>query len=86
MASKRQNGDPAESTTTAKKTKTDESEFTGTVFKSTLKDSTKALKGTLSVTYFSWLTLVICLPVMCCSFYVLFVNARFVYIVIFSKC
>ncbi len=55
MASKRQNGDPAESTTTAKKTKTDKSEFTGTVFKSTLKDSTKALKGTLSVTYFSWL-------------------------------
>uniref|UniRef100_A0A672KS26 Nucleolar pre-ribosomal-associated protein 1 C-terminal domain-containing protein n=1 Tax=Sinocyclocheilus grahami TaxID=75366 RepID=A0A672KS26_SINGR len=45
MATKRQNGDPLESATTAKKTKTDESEFTGTVFKSMLKDSTKALKG-----------------------------------------
>uniref|UniRef100_A0A9J8DDL5 URB1 ribosome biogenesis homolog n=1 Tax=Cyprinus carpio carpio TaxID=630221 RepID=A0A9J8DDL5_CYPCA len=45
MASKRQNGDPLESATTAKKTKTDESEFSGTVFKSMLKDSTKALKG-----------------------------------------
>uniref|UniRef100_A0A671SMY5 URB1 ribosome biogenesis homolog n=1 Tax=Sinocyclocheilus anshuiensis TaxID=1608454 RepID=A0A671SMY5_9TELE len=45
MATKRQNGDPLESATTTKKTKTDESEFTGTVFKSMLKDSTKALKG-----------------------------------------
>lgn len=45
MASKRQNGDPVESATTAKKTKTDESEFSGTVFKSMLKDPTKALKG-----------------------------------------
>ncbi len=45
MATKRQNVDPPESATTAKKTKTDESEFIGTVFKSTLKDSTKALKG-----------------------------------------
>uniref|UniRef100_A0A673LAF7 URB1 ribosome biogenesis homolog n=1 Tax=Sinocyclocheilus rhinocerous TaxID=307959 RepID=A0A673LAF7_9TELE len=45
MATKRQNGYPLESATTTKKTKTDESEFTGTVFKSMLKDSIKALKG-----------------------------------------
>ncbi|XP_043115226.1 nucleolar pre-ribosomal-associated protein 1 [Puntigrus tetrazona] len=45
MATKRQNEDPPESPTTSKKTKTDESSFTGAVFKSMLKDSTKALKG-----------------------------------------
>lgn len=50
MATKRPNGDPPESATTVKKPKTDESEFTGTVFKSTLKDSTKALKGNLTLT------------------------------------
>ncbi|XP_067306200.1 nucleolar pre-ribosomal-associated protein 1 isoform X2 [Pseudorasbora parva] len=47
MATKRQNGNPPESVTTAKKTKTNESEFNGIVFKSMLKDSStvKALKG-----------------------------------------
>ncbi|XP_077063759.1 nucleolar pre-ribosomal-associated protein 1 [Siphateles boraxobius] len=45
MATKRQNGDPPESVTTPKKTKTQESEFNGAVFKSMLKDSSKAIKG-----------------------------------------
>ncbi|KAF4103830.1 nucleolar pre-ribosomal-associated protein 1 [Onychostoma macrolepis] len=45
MATKRQTGDPPDSATTAKKSKTDRNEFTGTVFKSMLNDSTKALKG-----------------------------------------
>ncbi|XP_073674485.1 nucleolar pre-ribosomal-associated protein 1 [Garra rufa] len=45
MATKRQNGDPPKSVTSAKKTKTDESEFTGTIFKSMLKDPSKAVKG-----------------------------------------
>ncbi|XP_048016358.1 LOW QUALITY PROTEIN: nucleolar pre-ribosomal-associated protein 1 [Megalobrama amblycephala] len=45
MATKRQNGNPPEPVTTAKKTKTQESEFNGSVFKSMLKDSSRALKG-----------------------------------------
>lgn len=45
MATKRQNGNPPESVTTPKKTKTQESEFNGAVFKSMLKDSSKAIKG-----------------------------------------
>jgi len=45
MATKRQNGDPPESVTTPKKTKTQEGEFNGAVFKSMLKDSSKAMKG-----------------------------------------
>ncbi|ROL44240.1 Nucleolar pre-ribosomal-associated protein 1 [Anabarilius grahami] len=45
MATKRQNENPPEPVTTAKKTKTQQSEFNGSVFKSMLKDSSRALKG-----------------------------------------
>ncbi|XP_051521576.1 nucleolar pre-ribosomal-associated protein 1 isoform X2 [Myxocyprinus asiaticus] len=45
MANKRQNEDFPESLTTAKKSKSGESEFNGTAFKSMLKDPAKALKG-----------------------------------------
>lgn len=45
MANKRQNKDSPKCTTTAKKSKSEESEFNGTVFKSMLKDPSKELKG-----------------------------------------
>lgn len=47
MANKRQNDNPPKCATSAKKSKAEESEFNGTVFKSMLKDPAKALKGEL---------------------------------------
>ncbi|XP_073718907.1 nucleolar pre-ribosomal-associated protein 1 isoform X1 [Misgurnus anguillicaudatus] len=45
MANKRQNDNPPKCATSAKKNKSEESEFNGAVFKAMLKDPSKALKG-----------------------------------------